>query len=314
MKANKRPRSFGTHDGTFHADEVTACALLLLFNCIDEDKIVRSREIDVLGSCEYVCDVSGIYDPKRKLFDHHQAEYQGELSSAGMVLLYLKETGKISPKEYDFFNSSIILGVDAHDNGKDLELHGVCTYSHIISNFTPIKQDVPPEELEKAFFEAVHFAQGQLSRMLQRYHYIQSCRQIVADAMASSREYLLFDHNIPWMDTFFELDGEKHPALFVIMPSGKHWKLRGIPPNTEHRMSVRLPLPKAWAGLQLEELKRISGIPGAIFCHKGRFISVWETKEDAMMALDTVLRAGRAKEGCADGAQHCKCAKASGMK
>ena len=25
-------RSFGTHDGSFHADEVTACALLLFFN------------------------------------------------------------------------------------------------------------------------------------------------------------------------------------------------------------------------------------------------------------------------------------------
>lgn len=305
MKTSKQPRRFGTHDGTFHADEVTACALLLLFDCIDKDKIVRSREIAVLGTCEYVCDVGGVYDPKRKWFDHHQAEYQGELSSAGMVLLYLRDTGKITPKEYDFFNSSIILGVDAHDNGKDPQHHGVCTYSHIISNFTPIKQDVPPEELEKAFFEAVDFSRGQLNRMLQRYHYIQSCRQIVADAMTISRECLLFDHNIPWMDIFFELDGEKHSALFVIMPSGKHWKLRGIPPNMEHRMSVRLPLPQAWAGLQLEELKRVSGISGAIFCHKGRFISVWETKEDALKALEKVLNVG---------CQSCKCAKTGGAK
>ncbi len=31
MKEKIHPRSFGTHDGSFHADEVTACALLLLF-------------------------------------------------------------------------------------------------------------------------------------------------------------------------------------------------------------------------------------------------------------------------------------------
>ncbi|MDF2550599.1 MAG: hypothetical protein K0S07_1666, partial [Chlamydiales bacterium] len=31
----KQPRSFGTHDGSFHADEVTACALLLLVDLID---------------------------------------------------------------------------------------------------------------------------------------------------------------------------------------------------------------------------------------------------------------------------------------
>lgn len=52
-----RPRSFGTHDGSFHADEVTACALLLLFDLIDQEEIVRSRNLKELSSCEYVCDV-----------------------------------------------------------------------------------------------------------------------------------------------------------------------------------------------------------------------------------------------------------------
>ena len=35
-----QPRSCGTHDGTFHADEVTACALLILFDLVDEDKVL----------------------------------------------------------------------------------------------------------------------------------------------------------------------------------------------------------------------------------------------------------------------------------
>ena len=56
-------RSVGTHDGSFHADEVTACALLLTFGLIDRDKIVRSRDPKILDECEYVCDVGGIYDP-----------------------------------------------------------------------------------------------------------------------------------------------------------------------------------------------------------------------------------------------------------
>jgi uncharacterized UPF0160 family protein len=54
-------------------------------------------------------------------------------------------------------------------------------------------------------------------------------------------------------------------------------------------MSVRHPLPLEWAGLLGDELKKASGIDGAIFCHKGRFISVWETKEDALKALQIVL-------------------------
>src|ERR1700745_531243 len=100
-------RSCGTHDGTFHADEVTACALLLLFNLIDEKKIIRTRDLGVLATCEYVCDVGGVYDPQQKLFDHHQIDYQGPLSSAGMVLNYLQMTGIVKPNEYEFLNNAL---------------------------------------------------------------------------------------------------------------------------------------------------------------------------------------------------------------
>ena len=61
-------RSFGTHSGMFHADEVAACALLLIFDLIDRDKIVRTREFGRLEACEFVCDVGGEYDEKRKRF------------------------------------------------------------------------------------------------------------------------------------------------------------------------------------------------------------------------------------------------------
>ncbi len=287
---DKIPRSFGTHDGTFHADEVTACALLILFNLIDREKIVRTRDSQVLQACEYVCDVGGVYDPKKKLFDHHQVEYNGTMSSAGMVLLYLKDTGTLSPHEYDFFNGSLIMGVDDHDNGRDPQILGLSSYSHIIASYNPIMHEPEPPVLDKAFQEALDFALGYLKRIHEKHTYILSCQQIVADAMKSQDVCLYFDQNIPWIETFFELDGEHHPAQFIIMPSGKHWKLRGIPPNFENRMKVRFPLPLEWAGLLDEELKKVSSISGAVFCHKGRFISVWETREDAKKALDYTLK------------------------
>lgn len=282
-------RSVGTHDGTFHADEVTACALLLVFGLIDRDKIVRTRDLNVLGSCEYVCDVGGVYDPAQKRFDHHQSEYTGDLSSAGMILLYLKDAGMIDQKLYDYLNHSLILGVDAHDNGRFTPSVGTCTFSLVVSNFVPPIYDAPKEMQNKAFFEALSFVEGHLRRLLERYHYIQSCREKVEACMKKNEKYLLFDAPMPWIESFFELGGETHPALFVVMPSGGHWKLRAIPPSLEERMKVRLPLPQEWAGLLDEDLKRVSGIEGAIFCHKGRFISVWETKEDALNALEYTL-------------------------
>jgi uncharacterized UPF0160 family protein len=291
------PHSFGTHDGTFHADEVTACALLIVFNLVDRTAIYRTRRPEILENCEFVCDVGGVYNPQTKHFDHHQSTYTGDMSSAGMVLRYLKDIALLDNEEYDFINRSLIIGVDAHDNGKASQLKGYCTFSNIVSNFTPIPYDASPEMQTQAFMEAVDFAVGHLKRLRERYHYVRSCREIVSERMQACKECLIFDEGLPWLESFFELGGEKHPALFVIMPSGPHWKLRGVPPSFEERMSVRMPLPAAWAGLLDEDLQRVSGIPGAVFCHKERFISVWKTREDALEALKHVLHSPKPSKG-----------------
>lgn len=284
------PRTLGVHSGSFHADEVTATALLLLFDLVDLEKVTRTRDLKELEKCEYVCDVGGIYDPKLKRFDHHQADYKGSLSSAGMVLLYLKEEGIIDSHLFDMFNRTLILGVDAHDNGvAKLEI-GTTSFSQVISNFLPIDYDASDSEMDEAFNVAVRFVLGHLDRLRERFLYTNECLSIVRNAMKETGYVLIFDTSIPWMDNFFELGGELHPAQFVIMPSGSHWKLRGIPPNMQEKMKVRCPLPEKWAGLLEGELKQASGIEGAVFCHKGRFISIWETKEDALKALHIALQ------------------------
>jgi uncharacterized UPF0160 family protein len=284
------PRSLGTHDGSFHADEVSACALLLVFNLIDQDQIFRTRNPEKLAECEFVCDVGGIYDPQKKRFDHHQLEYTGPLSSAGMIWQYLRDEKIITDALYEYVNHAVIIGIDAHDNGKVLQRDGVCTFSHVIAGYVPVAYDANEKEQSAAFFQALDFALGFFQRLLKRYAYIASCRDKVAAVMARGKKVLLFDVALPWQENFFELGGEEHPALFIIMPTGQHWKLRGIPPNKENKMGVRMPLPEKWAGLRDEALQEMTGISGAIFCHKGRFISIWETKEDAQKALDLILK------------------------
>jgi uncharacterized UPF0160 family protein len=283
------PRSCAVHDGLFHADEVTACALLLLFNQIDRPLIVRTRDEAKLAQCEFVCDVGSIYDPSIRRFDHHQASYTGELSSAGMVLLDLRDRGVIQPQDHDFLRNALITGVDREDNGHLTVPPGVCTFSQVVANFTPIESGSSDTELEQAFSQALDFVLGHLQRLWQRYQYVLSCREQVRQAMAPMNRYLAFDRAIPWLENFFALGGATHPAQFVLMPAGGHWKVRGIPPSLEERMAVRQPLPQEWAGLGGDQLRRVTGIPGAIFCHKGLFISVWETRADAEQALQKVL-------------------------
>ncbi|MBI2743504.1 MAG: MYG1 family protein [Chlamydiales bacterium] len=283
-------RSVGTHDGSFHADEVTACALLILFGLVDRDKVVRTRSEELLAQCEYVCDVGGIYDPAKKRFDHHQISYKGDMSSAGMVLLYLKDSGKIDSATYDFFNRSLILGVDAHDTGRSSTPVGTATFSIVIANFVPPTYEAEEAIQNEAFNQALEFVLGHLKRLLERYRYILACRKLVEESMAASLPYLFFEKPIPWLESFFELGGERHPALFVIMPSSEGWKLRAIPPNSEERMKLRRALPEPWGGLRDQELERVSGIDGAVFCHKGRFISIWKTKEAVFKALEKSLK------------------------
>lgn len=281
-------RSFGTHDGSFHADEVTACALLLLNDLIDRDKIHRTRDIEELNNCEYVCDVGGIYDPKIKRFDHHQKEYTGDLSSAGMILLYLRNQGLIDTNLYDHLNNSLVKYIDAHDIGK---IESKCySFSHVIANFLPVDYNASLKEKNDSFFHALDFTYLHFKRMVERFFYNRKCMDKVKKVMDKKSKYLIFEESIPWIDAFFELGGDSHPALFVVMPSQNHWKLRGIPPDSNNRMKVRLPLPYEWAGLHSDELKKVTNIDGAIFCHKGRFISIWKTKEDAIKALKYVLK------------------------
>ena len=283
-----KSRRVGIHDGPFHADEVTACALLILADRVDIDQIVRTRDPTVLDDCEYVCDVGGIYDPAIKRFDHHQSDYTGSFSSAGMILKYLHEEQAFSDLEFKALNESLVIGVDAHDNGKAELVPGHCSFSNVVSNYMPIERGSSSKEGERAFREALEFVVGHVKRLLARVHYIESCRSTVKAAMDQSGDCMFFEDNIPWLENYFEMGGEDHPARFIVMPSGDHWKLRGVPPSWDDRMSVREPLPEAWAGLLEGQLKEATGIDGALFCHKGRFISVWETKEDALKAYEMV--------------------------
>ena len=87
--------SVATHSGPFHADDVLAWAMVRCF--VDESAtLVRTREPELIERSDMVMDVGGIYDPSSLRFDHHQQSYQGPLSSAGMVLEWLRDTQRIS--------------------------------------------------------------------------------------------------------------------------------------------------------------------------------------------------------------------------
>ncbi len=83
----------GTHDGTFHCDEVLAISMLRLLPAYKDSVVVRTRDPAKLAQCQIVVDVGAEYDASRFRFDHHQRgfehtlgdNFKTKLSSAGLV-------------------------------------------------------------------------------------------------------------------------------------------------------------------------------------------------------------------------------------
>lgn len=138
--------TIGTHDGSFHCDEVLAISLLKLLPKHSSAIIVRSRDPETLSKCQIVCDVGAKYEPENSLYDHHQREfttmldnYSTKLSSAGLIYKhygkeiirhlyslnqledFTPESKVIDDKLLDMFYNRIYKGfiehIDAIDNG-----------------------------------------------------------------------------------------------------------------------------------------------------------------------------------------------------
>lgn len=97
----------GTHNGMFHCDEILACYMLQQLPLYEKARIIRTRDTDVLKTCDIVVDVGSVFDPETSRFDHHQKTFEHtfgslrpefaekfskvRLSSAGLIYTYFGE-------------------------------------------------------------------------------------------------------------------------------------------------------------------------------------------------------------------------------
>ena len=145
-----------THNKMFHADEITAIALLKLFTS-DEYKIERvdhnTLEFD---KYDFVIDIGQKYDGL-KYFDHHQ--YKGGKSSAGLIWEYLGVEN-----QYEKISKLVDL-VDMNDVGiaKSKEFE----YSSLIKCYN--NENLYSQEQDIQFTKALDFAINILSSK-KRFH------------------------------------------------------------------------------------------------------------------------------------------------
>ena len=270
-----------THAGQFHADDVVAVALVRLF-AHPSANVVRTRNPAVIASADMVVDVGGVFDPSSKKFDHHQADYHGERSSAGMILDWLGDKGSISGRLFRHLHDNLIHQVDQVDIGKAEIRPGEMTFSDTIAHFNPASKD-PAVQLE-AFEAAVNVATTVIQSLTNKLQSILDDEDTVLDAMELAErngdKTMWFPGELVWKETYFENGGSTHHTRYIASPVNGQWRLLAIPPRM-NTFDMKSPLPHRWHTHTKE-------IPGLVFCHKTGFLAVFNTEKDLRAALATL--------------------------
>lgn len=282
-----------THNGAYHADDVFALAILKLIH--PEAKIVRTRDEQIIASADIVVDVGYIYDPDKNRFDHHQPEFTDTreegtpYSACGLVWKHFFKK-LCSKDEAAMVDSRLICGIDAIDNGFPFgnNKFGTKPYglSKIMEIFMPTFQE--EKEYDVAFAEAVGLAQLILKREIAVSKASIAAKSIVRKALLEyeKEDFVVIDQYCPWKTTVIK---ESDKKLGVFGRSDGAWAVCTVPTEMES-FDSRIDLPLAWAGLQNEDLAKVSGVKDAIFCHKARFIAAAKSKEGAIKLARLALK------------------------
>lgn len=286
-----------THNGKFHADDVFGTALML--QLYPDAEVIRSRDPEMIARGDIVYDQGGEFDVKKQRFDHHQ---QGSpvrdngIIYSGFGLLWRQYGREFCNDDEDLWrliDQQFVQQIDAEDNGQTLSTATdfnvlPVSISTIISYYNPsgIATD---EERFDAFMEAVRLATDVLLKLRVRMTAERAAIDEFAAAYAASpdKRYAVLDRYIS-ADTVAEANPE---LLYIVFPdeTGSNWRVRAVPP-VAGAMASRRRFPEKWYGLRNDAMAKASGVPDAIFCHKGGFLAVALTREGALDLLTKALQ------------------------
>ena len=275
-----------THSGPFHADDVLAWGLIRAFVAADAT-LVRTRDPKILAGADIVFDVGGIFDPDTMRFDHHQSSYTGARSSAGMVVDWLADTGRVTQGLADVLRTRAADYVDDVDNGRRETDPTVPCFATMVEAHNRGAESL--DAFDAQFRLAGDMATVWVKGMAAGHAEEEAARAVIGSAMKDAEDrgsnVIVLETYVRWKPAYFEAGGETHPTDFVAHPGPDgSWRALAIPP-VAGSFAQKCPLPEAWAGLVDGELVAASGVPGARFCHKNRFILVCDDRASPVAAL-----------------------------
>ncbi|XP_021909591.1 UPF0160 protein [Carica papaya] len=323
-------RRVGTHSGSFHCDDALACFMIRLTDKFSNAEIVRTRDPQVLDTLDAVLDVSGVCDPNRDRYDHHQKGFQEvfghgfntKLSSAGLV--YKHYGAEILSKQLQLDKGhpnvdrlflavykNFIEAIDAVDNGinqydsdKPPRYENNTSLSSRVGrlNLDWMDSDQSNESENEAFQRAMELAG---SEFLESIHFhakswlparmvVMGCLTARGDVDASG-EIMVLTKPCPWKLHIFELEEEMKidPSIkYVLYQDDRsgNWRVQAVAVSPD-RFENRKPLPLSWRGLETYKLSKVTGIPGCVFVHMSGFIGGNRSYEGALAMARASLKA-----------------------
>ncbi|KAJ7998833.1 hypothetical protein DPEC_G00209070, partial [Dallia pectoralis] len=327
---NMSAKIIGTHNGTFHCDEVLACFFLRQLPEYKDAEIIRTRDPEELAKCDIVVDVGGEFDPKKHRYDHHQRTFSEtfhtlcpekrwvtKLSSAGLIYLHfgrsvlaqitsLKEDDRHLEVLYDKLYENLVEEVDAVDNGisqydGEPRYAVSTTLSARVGHLNP-QWNSKSQDTQEGFHKAMALVGAEFLDRVDFYNNSWlPARSGVEEAVKMrhqvdpSGEVIMFSQGgCPWKEHLFSLETELNvePSIkFVLYPDQNgQWRVQCVPAGL-HTFNNRLSLLEEWRGVRDDALSELSGIPCCIFVHAGGFIGGNKTKEGALEMARRTLQA-----------------------
>ncbi len=290
-----------THDGTFHADEVFATAVLK--TVFPNAEFIRTRDVEILRSADIVYDAGLEFDGVSK-FDHHQPikelredKTKAPYSSFGLIWRQFNHqfvksvVSELNSERITEvvrnIDSKIVYGVDVADNGKSMGTTWDVT--RIISSMNSLfVQGLPNDD---SFSMAVDLAKTVLISQVSAESAEILAEQYVQAAYTSrtQKEILVLSSYCNWSKAVLEIDINSE-VLFVIFPNNTNdgYRVMTVPVARGNYISRKL-LPANWSGKTVDELNKIVGVKDAMFCHTDLFICGFESKGSAIKAAKLAI-------------------------
>ncbi|KAG1680703.1 UPF0160 protein MYG1, mitochondrial [Nymphon striatum] len=308
----------GTHNGNFHCDEILACFMLQNLPKYKDSKIIRTRDLKLLDSCNIVVDVGGVYDHQKNRYDHHQRSFSEtfnslnpkkpwttKLSSAGLIYYHFGREviasilGNESSKEeveaiYDKVYERFVEEVDGIDNGINAydgepRFHITTNLSSRVGSLNPSWNDKNPDS-DANFYKAMDMIGSEFVDKVKYYYNSWLPAKVVVETALKNRfqvdpsgEIMEFTDGggCPWRDHLFNLEQDLNidPIIKFILFTDQTGSWRVQGvPPVLGSFDLRVPLAEKWRGLRDEDLSEKSGIADCIFCHASGFIGGNKTR------------------------------------